>query len=314
MTAPDRDDEFEAFLKRRTLLPNTDDRLEPPSALDELVLKKARAAIRGQEVSGQGQEAPLRPARWATPVALAATILLSLSIVLNVTLNTNRPVINPQRQEERAKATDDLAQAPSSGAGVASGKLTPSTSAPAAAAAPAAAPAQTLADAPTPSASAPAVAPPQSAPTPAAAPSEVASETASDAASTSRARSNLREEATEADMPQRALAKRKADIAAVPPPAAPAPLSGAPAPVSAAPGPSSAAQAPLATQARSETTQAPAQDEKAHPQDAKAWLRKIAALRAEGKTAQADAEMQRFRDSFPTYRAEPLPPASSEPR
>src|SRR5262249_1396476 len=32
-----------------------------------------------------------RPAPWATPVALAATILLCLSIVLNITLNTNHP-------------------------------------------------------------------------------------------------------------------------------------------------------------------------------------------------------------------------------
>jgi hypothetical protein len=50
-----------------------------------------------------------------------------------------------------------------------------------------------------------------------------------------------------------------------------------------------------------------------HPQDPKTWLEQIAALRAEGKTAQADAEMQRFRAAFPAYPAKPGPPAPSEP-
>jgi hypothetical protein len=50
-----------------------------------------------------------------------------------------------------------------------------------------------------------------------------------------------------------------------------------------------------------------------HPKDPKAWLQQIAALRAEGKTAQADAEMQRFRATFPAYPAKPDPSAPSGP-
>jgi hypothetical protein len=44
--------------------------------------------------------------------------------------------------------------------------------------------------------------------------------------------------------------------------------------------------------------------------DPKAWLRHIEALRSEGKTAQANAEMNRFRAAFPTYSASPGAPQS----
>jgi hypothetical protein len=49
------------------------------------------------------------------------------------------------------------------------------------------------------------------------------------------------------------------------------------------------------------------------PKDPKTWLQQIADLRAEGKTAQADAEMQRFRAAFPAYEAKPGPTGRSEP-
>jgi hypothetical protein len=95
MTDPEQDEAFETYLKRRSVLPDTpaaDDRLEPPAALDTIVLRKAREAIKAQAVPDQG-----RPPRWAVPVALAATIMLCLSVVLNISLNTNRPAANPQR-------------------------------------------------------------------------------------------------------------------------------------------------------------------------------------------------------------------------
>jgi len=105
MTEPG--DEFDTFLKTRTLLPNGmsdhDDKLEPPKALDAIVLKEAREAIRARQQ-------PSRAPRWATPVALAATILLCLSILLNVSLNTNRPASNLQRM---AAATAEKASPPS---------------------------------------------------------------------------------------------------------------------------------------------------------------------------------------------------------
>src|SRR5207244_157603 len=90
--------EFEAFLQRRTLLPHGDDALEPSRALDQIVLQQARVAIQG------GSQSP-RAARWATPVALAATILLCLSIVLNVTLNTNRPARSPEALDKPAPSS-----------------------------------------------------------------------------------------------------------------------------------------------------------------------------------------------------------------
>ena len=45
MTDPEQDDVFEAYLKRRAVLPALDHELEPPAALDEAVLAKAREAI-----------------------------------------------------------------------------------------------------------------------------------------------------------------------------------------------------------------------------------------------------------------------------
>jgi hypothetical protein len=50
-----------------------------------------------------------------------------------------------------------------------------------------------------------------------------------------------------------------------------------------------------------------------HPQDPKIWLQQIAALRTEGKAAQADAEMRRFRAIFPGYPAKSGPSTPSEP-
>jgi hypothetical protein len=97
MTQPEHDEVFEAFLKRRPVLPNgLDDRLEPPAALDEIVLQRAHDAIKTQAAPGAKQQM-VRAPRWAMPVALAATILLCLSVVLNISLNTSQPTPNLQR-------------------------------------------------------------------------------------------------------------------------------------------------------------------------------------------------------------------------
>jgi hypothetical protein len=207
MTDPEREDAFEAFLKRRTLLPeaSVDHKLEPPATLDALILNQARQAI-------QARRRPDRTPRWAIPVALAATILLCLSVVLNVSLNTHRAA---PEQERMAAATADSAReaAPAPQADAANQP------------APNAAPAR-------------AVAPP--APPPNFTPS-LASRSAD--------------------------AKRKVD----------------------------------------------AQGAVSHQQDPKTWLEQIDALRAAGKTTQADAEMRRFRAVFPAYPANPAAPAPSEP-
>jgi len=138
----DRDEDFEAFLRRRSMLPGHGGPAaadhEPPGDLDDIVLRKARQAIT------QPPQMPLYKApRWALPVALAATILLTFSILLNVSLNTRRnaaasrnspaapaaaltkrapapipppPAAEPARESQLAAATVTTAQAAKSAA------------------------------------------------------------------------------------------------------------------------------------------------------------------------------------------------------
>ena len=80
MSTPDRDEELETFLERRSVLPRDlaeQERAEPPVELDRIVLAKARAAI-------DPARKPVRSTRWMVPVALAATLVLSLGIVLRI--------------------------------------------------------------------------------------------------------------------------------------------------------------------------------------------------------------------------------------
>jgi hypothetical protein len=93
MTDPEQEEVFEAYLKRRSVLPALDEKLEPPAALDQRVLNQAREAIQ----PGATKTPLQRPPRWAVPVALAATLLLCLSVVMNISLNTHRPSPNIER-------------------------------------------------------------------------------------------------------------------------------------------------------------------------------------------------------------------------
>jgi hypothetical protein len=101
------DDEFEDFLRRRKPIfrPVSEDPLEPPGELDRLVLRQAREAIEDRK--------PVRVfgmPRWGTPVALAATLLISFTIVLNSFLPTKKVVPEvtvqnvAQRMDYRAAA------------------------------------------------------------------------------------------------------------------------------------------------------------------------------------------------------------------
>jgi hypothetical protein len=355
MSAPDRDEEFETFLKRRTLLPNMAEQLEPPGRLDDLVLSEARKAIHA------GQQ-PARAARWARPVALAATILLCLSIMLNVTLNTNRPAANSPR------TAGELANRVAPAAGAAPPSAAPAPNAGGLAASPPSnAPAERLAE-PAPAPGSPAT---RGADAPAASGSAQsyggarardetrrqlsapALEAQKPAASEPDANGSLSAETARADS---ALAA-KAAAPTTPPPADSAPAawahsgaslarstpasassadagapngSAAPTPAAAQPAASESAalggldarlraavakrkaEAANAADALSPThtvspmeTAIPAGADKPHPADPKVWLQQIQTLRSHGKTAQADAEMQRFKAAFPTY---PIPP------
>jgi hypothetical protein len=82
MTGPEREDEFEAYLRRRVRIDRrlrSLDRLEPPPELDQIIIGQARQAI---------QVAPpvpmFRTPRWALPMGMAATILISLSVLLDL--------------------------------------------------------------------------------------------------------------------------------------------------------------------------------------------------------------------------------------
>jgi hypothetical protein len=93
MTEAERDEAFEIYLKRRSVLPDapsSDGQLESPAVLDAIVLRKAREAIEAQTAPAQREQQMLRAPRWAVPVALAATLMLCLSVVMNIALNTNR--------------------------------------------------------------------------------------------------------------------------------------------------------------------------------------------------------------------------------
>jgi hypothetical protein len=279
MTDPEQDEAFEAYLKRRSVLPSglsPDDRLEPPAALDAIVLKKAREAIKAPAAPDQGTQQMYRAPRWAVPVALAATIMLCLSVVMNISLNTNRPTpaANLQRMTA-ARAEGDISSSrresvpgdipsrevilPEAKVAGSAAPHPPVVAEEALGPPPASAPM-----APAPSA-APAPAPPTDEP-------RLAARSASDKA---------------------AMFAKRAD-ASVP---------------GAAPSAAGAAGDSL-TETNSYRSAAPAAGP--HPADPKAWLQQIDALRAAGQIERADAEMRRFRAAFPSYAAKPAPPASSE--
>lgn len=101
MSDSEHDDEFEAYLKRRApggmgqpfhkgIRPP--DRLEPPPELDRIIIGNARRAIQ------DSQPVPVyRAPRWALPAALAATIVISCAVVFELGLRTHQtaPALEP---------------------------------------------------------------------------------------------------------------------------------------------------------------------------------------------------------------------------
>jgi hypothetical protein len=82
MSGPERDDEFEAYLRRRARIDRrlkSLDRLEPPLELDRIIIGQARQAIQGAPPVHM-----FRAPRWALPMGMAATILISLSVLLDL--------------------------------------------------------------------------------------------------------------------------------------------------------------------------------------------------------------------------------------
>ena len=299
MTLPGTDDEFETYLKRRTVLPNgmsDHDKLEPPKALDAIVLQEAREAIHAQQ---RLDRAP----RWARPVALAATILLCLSILLNVSLNTHRPKENLRQMTASTAGTRSATATSPAGEGERREKAADGTSSreailpEAKVVEPRAPRPQVLAEANTPDQLA------KLSRTPAQAPAE----TDSAVAATEMERSVAGTGAVESPA---AAARAQAPLTAASKVAPSPPATASAGPPPSAPAPTTASRS---DSARPSPSAVPSAAGPPHPRDPKTWLQQIAALRAAGKTALADAEMLRFRTAFPGYPAKPDPSAASEP-
>jgi hypothetical protein len=86
------DDEFEDFLSRRKPIfsRSAEDPLEPPDELDRLVLHQARDALRGAR-----PQRVFKGPRWGAPLAVAATLVLALTVILHVGMPAK-----PQRTPE----------------------------------------------------------------------------------------------------------------------------------------------------------------------------------------------------------------------
>src|SRR6187399_1960203 len=104
------DDDFDDFLKRRKpVFRSPDDMFEPPAELDRVVLRHAREAIES--------ERPLRVfrnPRWATPVALAATLVLAFTVLFYAGLPQTRspvPEVTVQSVAERVDVAQEAAPA-----------------------------------------------------------------------------------------------------------------------------------------------------------------------------------------------------------
>jgi len=102
-----RDDEFDDFLARRRKLFRSpeQDVLEPPHEVDRIVLRQAREAI---ETRGAPRE--IRGMAWGAPLALAASLLVAFTIILNVGPTKKQPV--PEVTVEQVAQRRDYQPAP----------------------------------------------------------------------------------------------------------------------------------------------------------------------------------------------------------
>jgi hypothetical protein len=105
MSGPDG--EFDDFLARRKPLFQRppDDVLEPPPELDRIVLRQARDAIRRDN-----PEPAYHGTRWGMPIALAASVLVAATIVLNIGMPENKPTADVTVQNV-VRQTDSVPQA-----------------------------------------------------------------------------------------------------------------------------------------------------------------------------------------------------------
>jgi hypothetical protein len=99
------DDEFDDFLARRRKLFRRpeDDLLEPPDEVDRIVLHQAREAI-----ESRGADREIRGMGWGAPLALAASLLVAFTILLNVGMS-RREAVPEVTVEQVAQRHDHMA-------------------------------------------------------------------------------------------------------------------------------------------------------------------------------------------------------------
>jgi hypothetical protein len=107
------DDEFEDFLRRRKpIFRAPDDMFEPPAEIDRIVLRQAREAIETREPMRV-----FRAPRWATPLALAATLVLAFTVIFQVGMPQKRgPLAEVTVQNVAQRADYQEAAAPAAAA------------------------------------------------------------------------------------------------------------------------------------------------------------------------------------------------------
>ncbi len=106
------DDEFDDFLRRRKPLfdrSRADDTLEPPAELDRVVLRQAREAI-----AAPRPEPVYRAPRWSAPLAVAATLAVAFTVVLQLMpRHKAAPVTEAEVSMQNAsRRLDVIAQSP----------------------------------------------------------------------------------------------------------------------------------------------------------------------------------------------------------
>ncbi|MCC6171756.1 MAG: hypothetical protein IT481_06980 [Gammaproteobacteria bacterium] len=309
MTTPhDRDDEFESALRtRRRLVPRFDvaDDAEPSSELDRLVLARARVSLYGGPASPphtaarNAPERHYRGPRWAVPLALVATVLLSFVLVMQLDPARNQALTGAREasravspptgtaalEAQRRAAPAGAAPSTVTEAAADTAGLLPSESASGSASAPAPLTAPVAAPVPRPSPS-PSAMRARAAPSMAA---ELSADVVTDAART------VAEKPTASASPMAAATAAPAKAAAPAEPDASGRGFAPPAPPPAPAGAAASAETPASAEAAMAATSPPGPS---------AWLTRIERLQQTGEIDAARAELAAFRRRFPGH---PLP-------
>ena len=307
MSDSEHDEEFEAYLKRRASfhkgITSSDD-LEPPPELDRIIIGNARRAIR--------EAAPVpvyRAPKWALPAALAATVVISCAVVLELGLRTHQTAPAPEPID-----TEIVADAPLLKDAPAPAMARPETAPPRAteqlpasrvtatarsnAAPKATAPAKAVARLRLPAIPTdpwPPVAASNASPT-----ADAAQPQADEKARTRLARVEVAESRSRAD------AESSGDAVPSISNADPNPSASAPPRVAYAPARPPTTQTPdvVTLEEVIVTGPAPSHHARAAHLDPATWVSEIEKLHNAGRTAEAERQIKRFREAYPAY---PLP-------